>query len=337
MINMNNHWMRSISNVSVVRLFGSFCFYWALLLGGLTAAGVGFFYPLEWHALTERVDFWRTGVQSQVRGSSHAWVRDDCQQGHGARVAANCTCVLMIHGLGDSARTWKKLLLMSQQEWGEAGHAGPLLRVAVDLPGMGDSPPPPSLEGYRARKQAQEISQWLGPSCAQWLVVGNSLGGWVGSWLALDFPSRVRRLVLLSPAGLKEPWQTLTPLLAQTPTEELLKDFQKRAYAHPKALPERVWREMVKKAQKASLSVIAGAQNEEDFLDHRLISLRPPVILGWGQEDHVLPLNLGYRMRSLLPSTSLWREFPQCGHLPQKECPEQVVQAIVEMNRFGVM
>ncbi|MCW3009691.1 MAG: alpha/beta fold hydrolase, partial [Solirubrobacterales bacterium] len=72
--------------------------------------------------------------------------------------------------------------------------------VALDLPGFGRSPMPDvvSMEGYGRTVDAVCEALGIGAAC----VVGNSMGGFVASELALSFPERVERLVLVAAAGL---------------------------------------------------------------------------------------------------------------------------------------
>src|SRR3954453_12388435 len=73
--------------------------------------------------------------------------------------------------------------------------------IAVDLPGFGASPMPPekiSINHYAA--VIDELLDSLGIERAA--VVGNSMGGFIGAELAIEFSTRVEKLVLVSAAGL---------------------------------------------------------------------------------------------------------------------------------------
>ncbi len=72
--------------------------------------------------------------------------------------------------------------------------------VAMDLPGFGHSPGEAgevSMHGYA--ELLDRLLDQLG--FEQATLVGNSMGGLVSAELAASFPSRVERLVLVSPAG----------------------------------------------------------------------------------------------------------------------------------------
>ncbi|HKE81140.1 MAG TPA: alpha/beta fold hydrolase, partial [Solirubrobacteraceae bacterium] len=100
--------------------------------------------------------------------------------------------IVFIHGLSGSWQNWLEQL---------PAFAASRRVVAFDLPGFGDSPMPQeriSISGYG--RLVVELFDALGVDYAA--VVGNSMGGFIGAELAIRFPSRVERLVLVSAAGL---------------------------------------------------------------------------------------------------------------------------------------
>jgi pimeloyl-ACP methyl ester carboxylesterase len=73
--------------------------------------------------------------------------------------------------------------------------------VALDLPGFGASPMPAekiSIAGYARILDALLGELGIDAAC----VVGNSMGGFIAAELAIAFPQRVERLVLVSAAGI---------------------------------------------------------------------------------------------------------------------------------------
>ena len=309
----------------------------ALILG---AASLFYFFPLEWLELRSRWELRQAGISEvdfQVTTPPmHGYERIQCKS------TETCSCIVFIHGLGDTALTWKRILETRKEVLEKMGMGRPFRFLALDLPGSGKTGVPPESSGYRVRNQAKQIVQILKslkgaePSCSQWIVVGNSLGGWIAVWAALEWPEGVKRLLLLSPAGLK-PLQSEVHLLTE-PTVETLKEFQKRAYFKPRPIPENVWVEIVKRAKSGHSREITAAQVTEDYLQNQLNALRTTTttIMLWGKEDRVIPITVGYEMRDLLRST-LWREVPECGHMPQKECPLPVIQSIIDLMNFGAM
>lgn len=307
---------------------------------GLTASGaavlalvvwlVVYFFPLQLAELSNRYEFWQEGVKEIHSAGLHGYEQDRCQ--HALHQSKDCECVVMIHGLADNAMTWKKILL-----WPENGWLEPVKLFAFDLPGTGGSPAPEQpQEAYRVRNQAHALEQALAPLCPKWMVVGNSLGGWVAAWLALDWPEGVSKLILVDSGGLKGATGQDELQGFLHPTVETLKDFQRRAYYQGRPLPENVWRAAARRMEQSNARQVLEAQQPEDYLDGRITALRRPTLLVWGKEDGITPVSEGLQFKALIPG-SIWDEIPQCGHLPQKECPLELIKAIAKMVRFGAV
>jgi pimeloyl-ACP methyl ester carboxylesterase len=100
--------------------------------------------------------------------------------------------VVFVHGLSGSWQNWLEQLPVFARE---------RRVIAFDLPGFGESEMPRgkiTISGYGRFVEALLVE--LGVSSAA--VVGNSMGGFIGIELAIRFPQRVERLVLVSAAGL---------------------------------------------------------------------------------------------------------------------------------------
>ena len=112
--------------------------------------------------------------------------------------------LLFLHGLGGVWQNW--LLNIAHFK---ATHRC----VAFDLPGFGESELPRddiSIPGFA--RTADAVCAQLGIDCP--VVLGNSMGGFVGAELALSFPTRVDKLVLVSAAGLSTEYVKAEPVLA---------------------------------------------------------------------------------------------------------------------------
>jgi len=94
--------------------------------------------------------------------------------------------ILHVHGLGESGLSLEGL----------AGHAalGSYRHLVPDLPGYGRTPPDPRPVGLEAI--ADRLAAWLDRmEVARTVVIGHSMGGVIGIYLAERHPSRVRVLV----------------------------------------------------------------------------------------------------------------------------------------------
>ena len=294
-----------------------------LLCGGVTLA----FYlkPFEAAGMLQKVALRRGGAARVRAGSLNAYERDLCEPGK------PCRCVALIHGLGDTAATWDSVLL------GRGGAAPPpagYRLLAVELPGTEGSAPPASPDGYRIPALADAVRASLEPRCAQWTVVGNSLGGWVAGWLAVKWPEGVSRLILENAAGLSDPSGVAlkTARVLQAPTVETLKAFSTLAYHAPRWIPERAWPSAVAAIRSRPAAAIVAALREEDLLDARAPGIRAPTLVLWGASDRALPAEIGRGFARLIPGARL-QLIPDCGHLPHRECPKAVTDALYAPDR----
>lgn len=275
--------------------------------------------PLQMAELSARLDLWRHGVSTMKSdpGDLRLLHREVCRADRD-----DCKCVVLIHGAADTSMTWKRLLMLPEGEiegWS---------LFAFDLPGAGGSPAPADSRGLRAREQARTLAAAMKPLCPRWSVVGNSFGGWVATWVALEAPDMVERLVLISSAGIKSGREdAAASKLLQEPTVESLKEFQRRAYFKPRELPDHVWEAAAKRARESKAADVLQAQTDEDYLDGPIHKLQHPLLLVWGDADRIIPPSVGRALAQKIPG-SRFVELPQCGHLPQKECTSALMNAI---------
>ncbi|MDD5303732.1 MAG: alpha/beta hydrolase [Elusimicrobia bacterium] len=291
----------------------------------LAAAGAGAaigLAPFQTHMALRRLALWRGGARRVAAGPLLAYELSSCRPG------APCRCVALVHGMGDSAMTWDKTML------GEGGASAPpdgTLLLAVDMPGTDGSAP---VADYGIRAQARVLRAALETRCPEWTVAGNSLGGWISGWLAVDWPEGVRRLVLVDAAGLTDPSE-LALQAARTlaaPTVPAMKLFNARAFAHPRPVPERAWAAVVDSIRARPTRAILAALRMEDVLDARLKDVKADTTILWGSADGVLPAEFAERFRRGVRGSRV-ELVPGCGHLPQQECPESVSRVLFGARR----
>lgn len=294
----------------------------AALVAVCLLAGVGTFFlcPVQTVGFLRKTALSAHGVRRVRAGTLAAYEEDLCSPGK------PCRCVALIHGLGDSALTWDSVLL--GKDGASKPPAGTKL-LAVELPGTEGSLPPATPEGYAIPAMADAVKDALQPRCPQWTVVGNSLGGWVAGWLALKWPEGVKQLVLVNAAGLDDPTGTeeRTARILEDPTPEKMKDFALRAYHKPRAIPDRAWAAVVASIRSRPAAKMVAALKKEYLLDDQAKNIRAQTLILWGASDRVVPRAVGEGFARLIPGARL-ELVPDCGHLPQQECPQAVSKAL---------
>jgi pimeloyl-ACP methyl ester carboxylesterase len=257
--------------------------------------------------------------------------------------AAGAAALLLVHGLGDEADTWRHVL-------------GPLAArrrvVALDLPGFGRSGHPrrASTTAFFARV-AGDLLGALGIERAT--LVGHSMGAAVAQRLALARPELVERLVLVAGclpvhAGLPPGplWAFLTPGLGEAGYTSLRRAADggystlRPYYADLDSLPEadraflaarvraRVWSDGQRRAFLSALRWMAidRALRAGSFHD-QAAHQRTPTLLVWGERDAIVPQAAAYAMAALLPDARV-EVLPGAGHHPAQEQPARLVELI---------
>lgn len=275
--------------------------------------------PVEWSEAKNRFRLWKAGARPVLWEKHRGFTLDRCD----GKAPAECKCVWMIHGMGDSVSTWRRFFV-DPTSFGEK----PVRLFAIDLPGHGGSLKRKEPQEYRASSMAKELDAKIAaqPDCSKNLLIGNSFGGWVATLMALDSPRLFSQLILIAPAGLGDPAETEKGLF-ENPTIETLKDFQSRAYFKPRELSDRAWEIALERMKASDVGVIRKAQVPEDRLDRKLLRLETPTTLIRGDADRIISRAEIDLFMKAQPGTHL-RTLPDCGHLPQKECPDQLFTLI---------
>jgi pimeloyl-ACP methyl ester carboxylesterase len=236
--------------------------------------------------------------------------------------------LVFIHGLGGRWQNW----LLNMPPF-MATHRV----VALDLPGFGASPMPEEQITMRGYGQVvDDLCEVLGIDCP--VVVGNSMGGLVGAELAVSFPTRVRRLVLVSAAGVsvehrrREPLLTGARLLAAHSTR--IASYRESVVRRPRLrrlglqsvvrYPERLSAELTwglvqgtgRPGFVPALEALLGYS-----LRSRLGAIEVPTLIVWGRDDRVVPVSDAADYEAMIGENARTVIFEGTGHLPMVERP----------------
>jgi pimeloyl-ACP methyl ester carboxylesterase len=257
--------------------------------------------------------------------------------------------LVFVHGLSGSWPNWlEQIPVFAAGRNGDSGR-GPVSPgfghrvIAPDLPGFGRSPMPPEpiTISYYARTLDALLDE-LGVSAAA--VVGNSMGGFTAAELAINFPQRVERLVLVSPAGLStynDPRGTRA--LSRLRRMERVIGAQagwvaahadavaRRARLreatfglvarHPGRLPSALVAEQIRGAGKPGFLQGLQANLDYDFR-HRLPEIACPTLIVWGDRDRVITVRDADLYAELIPG-SRKVIFEDTGHVAMLERPAE--------------
>jgi pimeloyl-ACP methyl ester carboxylesterase len=237
--------------------------------------------------------------------------------------------LVFVHGLGGQWQNWLENVPRAAQD----------RRVIVpDLPGFGLSPMPNweiTISAYG--RVVEGLCEHLGLGRVD--MVGNSMGGFIASEVAIQFPERIDRLVLVSAAGISSAGVAQAPVLligriAAAITTHSVAD-QRRISARPGARHaamalvcrnagalkgDLVYEGFVKGAGKPGFVDALKANLTYDFRE-RLPEISRPTLIVWGENDSILPVRDAHEFERLIDDSRkvVMRET---GHVPMAERPQ---------------
>ncbi len=239
------------------------------------------------------------------------------------------TPVLLLHGGGPGASAWSNF--------------GPNLPVfakyfrtlMVDQPGFGKSAKPPVTGSYFTFSADALAALLTELGIERVHLVGNSLGGGTAVRFALNYPDRAGRLVLMGPGGLSlntfapDPTEGVKRLMEFSappgPSREKLGAFLRTLVFDQRLITDELVEERFAAASDpaalaamASLGASFFTHAEEGMLWRDAHRLRQRVLLIWGREDRVNPLDGALVALKTIRRAQL-HVFGGCGHWAQLE------------------
>jgi len=290
------------------------------------AASVLLLAVLGFVILAWRNPFWlvdrQTDARLRLHGVHSRYVKVDGYQLH-YLVGGSGRPLLLVHGLGSRGEDWANLIPQLI--------AGGNRVYALDLLGYGDSAQPRDAQ-YSIPQEAAIVEGFLDSQHLRQVdVAGWSMGGWIALQVALHQPQRVRRLVLLDSAGLRFQL-SFDPALFQPASPQDLAKLEELLFPHPRPLPGFLAMAMLRRGDHVGWVVRRSVQSMmtgQDLVDGKLGALTMPVLIGWGDQDKLIPISVGYQLHKEILQSAL-DVYAGCGHLAPQECVSQVGPSVVD-------
>jgi len=251
--------------------------------------------------------------------------------------------IILLHGFGASEYSWREVM----EPLSRSGRV-----IAYDRPGFGLTERP--MDGnwtgtnpYSVQGNVELLEglmNELGVDKA--VLVGNSAGGEVATAYAIEHPERVQGLVLVDPAvgnGNKGPlpqWayplmelpqiRHMAPLLVRSIAGDIGNNTIRMAWHDPSRITPEVY-EGYRKPLRAdnwdkALYEFTIAGNPVSYSEH-LADLTIPVLVVTGDDDRIVPTAQSIQLSREIPGSELV-VLKECGHVPQEECPDQLLPSV---------
>lgn len=233
--------------------------------------------------------------------------------------------ILFVHGYSDSWRIWESSIPYLPHQY---------RLIFVTLRGFGDSDKPKA--GFRQTDFVSDLEAFLrAMDLSQVVLVGHSMGGFIGHHFAVEHPDRVKRLVLVGTAATgsgNDPIATENAAISKLgePIDaEYVRNFQiepMMSEVHESIVetiinecfkaPVRVW-------QEAMLGML-----EEDH-SARLAEISVPTLILCGGKDLFFTEAHQREMANAIPGSRV-KIYPGVGHGVQWEKPEEFARDITD-------
>lgn len=247
--------------------------------------------------------------------------------------------LILLHGFGASQFSWHRVV----PALSETGTV-----IAYDRPAFGLTERPLEWEDdrnpYTPEAQVEMLFGMMDAfDASQAILIGNSAGGRIAAEAALAHPERIKALVLVDAAvysgGGTPP--IIRPLL-KTPQLRHIGPLFARRIQSSNAFLESAWHD----PSKITRATIDGyryplqAQNWDralweltiassaSELEAQLDEFELPILVITGDDDRIVPTDQSIRLAAELPNAEL-HVLENCGHLPQEECPEAFLDAVL--------
>jgi abhydrolase domain-containing protein 6 len=236
--------------------------------------------------------------------------------------------MVMLHGITGDSSNWVRF----------ARHYTDRYRVIIpDLPGFGESSRIDSAS-YSIPVQSErlgELMRLLG--VAQFHLVGNSMGGYIGAYYAAHHQQSVLSLGLFDAAGVDSPVQSTFMKELQAGNYLMLpadrEDFNrilKLVMEDPPYIPGFARNVLADKAlqhREFNRKVFDELKQQQLDLAPFLPNIKAPTLLLWGERDQVIDVSsIPVFQRHLTASKTTVSILPQIGHLPMLEQPAETAK-----------
>ena len=250
--------------------------------------------------------------------------------------------VVMIHGVGGWAENWREVM-------SPIAHTG-RHAIAFDLPGFGETDPPGDVAHFGPRDPfyPRFVGALLDELGIRWAhLIGNSMGGAVAYTAAVSQPERTRSLALVAGGGVGTDvafflrlctLPGVTTLSRVFGRPEQARDVLRTCFYDARRIPVSLYDEAERygfpsfgefvRALRSGVTIFGVRQAVREHWVALASRYAGPVIVIWGREDRVLPVEHAAEAENVMPRARV-ELIDACGHLPQVERTDAFLAALL--------
>lgn len=239
------------------------------------------------------------------------------------KVAGSGQLILILHGWGGSSDSWLQVQKLLAREGFKV--------VILDFPGFGRSVTPPVAWGIKDYTNFVNnfVKEAHSGFTQPFFLLGHSFGGRVAVRFAVEYPEKVKSLILCDSAGIKVKPGFKTRIIFLMArignaifTPKHLTRFKDSARSFFYSFLRRKDYVKAKGTMKETIKKIL----EED-LSSELERIKTKTLIIWGSADKMLPVKYAHIFKEKIANSQL-EILPKIGHSPHLEVPEKLAEII---------
>lgn len=245
--------------------------------------------------------------------------------------------LVLLHGTSSSLLTWEACT----KEWSNNHRV-----IRMDLPGFAITGPNP-VKDYSIKNYVAFLDHFLQTlAIKQCYLAGNSLGGLIAYEYAATHPDKVKKLILIDPAGypVKNAKGSLAFTLGKIPVLKhiltvitplsIVRKSLEDVYGNKNLINDELveqYRDMACREGNRN-ALLIRLQNDQKG-DTTLVSkITMPTLVIWGSLDQLIPVDNAYKFQRDLPLDTM-AILQGVGHVPMEETPDLVIPLVRDFIR----
>ena len=243
--------------------------------------------------------------------------------------------IVLIHGILSSLHTW--------DEWNK-GLTDKYHIISLDVPGFGLTGGPENPNDFSEDLLHASFQQFINQlQLNNFILVGNSLGGYISAQYAANNPDNVKKLILIDPAGAPQELPFILSLASMSGINSLAANVfppfivamgVKDVYGDPERITKANMdryihlslRPGAKQAYANTIAMLDEKNSQQEPLNFSTITA--PTLLMWGERDNWVPVTLSEQWLANISGATLIT-YSDAGHVPMEEIPQQTLQDVL--------
>jgi len=227
---------------------------------------------------------------------------------------------LILHGWNGSSDSWRKIIEILGIKYKV---------ICPDFPGFGKTETP------KIPWSLNDFVEWLKEfteklNLKEFFLLGHSFGGRVAIRFSISHPEKVKKLILVSSAGIRQEWGLKEKIIFQI-SKIGNAIFSKNPFFRFKDGARNFFYRIarIKDYSKAKGMMKETMKKivEEDLLPE-LSKIQNETLIIWGEKDKIVPLKYAFLFKEKIKNSKL-EILPKIGHSPHLEDPEKLAEVLI--------